>query len=369
MSNIQNENAIQKIIDSVVKIKTSSGSGTGFYLNRYNLIATNHHVVSGYTMVAAQTRDSETTAAKVVLVNPLLDLALLEPQRSLSDLPAIKLGNSESVELRDKVTVLGYPFGMPFTVTEGIVSSRKQLVSGIHFIQTDAAINPGNSGGPVVNSSGDVIGIATAKFTDADNIGFALPVEHLVNELNGFNKQKKGQLTVKCPSCGFNLSSEIKYCQNCGIGVDTDILFKEKKPGFLASFIENCLTELELDPIIARNGPDYWEFYYGSALIRIFIYKNDFLYVISPLVKLPPEKPEQIYRYLLSDPVTPFSFGIDQNTVYMSYRTHLADINTDKKEWIHENIVTFILKANKQDTLLISEYGSLPSDDTRENRL
>jgi len=144
---------LEKIFPVVVKINTAEGSGTGVYLKQEDVIVTNYHVVGGFRKVGVETQTKVTLPADVILVNPLLDIAILKPHKIL-DVPHATFQRHSTISNTDKVSVLGFPFGMPFQVTEGIISSVKQVLSGQTYIQTDAAVNPGNSGGPVVNMKG-----------------------------------------------------------------------------------------------------------------------------------------------------------------------------------------------------------------------
>ena len=116
--------------------------------------------------------------------------ALLAAEGDFSTLPELTLATEEPL-IGDKIRVAGYPFGMPFTLTEGSISSPDQLMDGSHYIQTDAAVNPGNSGGALVNMKGEVIGINSAKLasTEVEGMGYAIPItrvssiiEELMNE-------------------------------------------------------------------------------------------------------------------------------------------------------------------------------------------
>lgn len=356
---------IQKIIPSVVKIGTSSGSGSGFYLKRYGIVVTNNHVVANHKMVSIETHDRERIAAKVVFLNPIVDLAFLMPSKPLNHLPELYLLPTGTLQNMDRVAVLGFPYGMPFTITDGIVSSVKQLMDGRHYIQTDAAVNPGNSGGPLVNLRGEVVGVTTAKFMNADNVGFAIPVEHLMQDLHSFSENVEMEFSVKCPSCSSLLFEKTEYCFNCGASIDQDTLFDEPTLSPLAVFVEDALKKLGIDPVIARNGYDYWEFHQGSSLVRIFVYNQNYLYTTSPLVKLPKTNLEIIYRYILSDPEPPFSFGIFQGMIYMSYRVHLSDIYSSYKTKIQEHIANFAQKADEMDNFLIDVYGCESSEYSR----
>ena len=169
----------QNIYKLVYKVTHAGGSGSCFYLKSYNLFVTNYHVVNGFHTVAIHDNDRNPYLAKVVLVNPSLDIALLAVDADFSALPELNLAADDSLAIGGKVSVAGYPYGMPFTVTEGSVSSPKQLMEGKYYIQTDAAVNPGNSGGPIFNENSEVVGVTVSKFTNADNMGFGVRVEAL----------------------------------------------------------------------------------------------------------------------------------------------------------------------------------------------
>jgi hypothetical protein len=351
MSNIQN------ITANVVKIGTSSGSGSGFYLKKHGIIVTNNHVVAGHKMVSIETQKQDRFTAKVVFLNPIVDLAFLLPSRPLDDTHELFIQPSSTLQSMDRVAVLGFPYGMPFTITDGIVSSAKQLMNGRHYIQTDAAVNPGNSGGPLVNLRGEIVGVTTAKFTNADNVGFAILADDLLADLESFSENVDLQFSVKCPSCSSLLFEKMEYCNNCGAEIDQNTLFEEPKQTPLALFVEDGLKHLNIDPVIARNGHDYWEFHQGSSLVRIFVYNKNYLYTTSPLVKIPKSNLEPVYRYILSQPIKPFVFGIWQGMIYLSYRVHMSDIHSNLKEDIQRNIAQFAQKADELDNYLIDTFA------------
>lgn len=162
------------------------GGGTGFIIRDNGLILTNKHVVSDedakYTVVM---KDGEQYDAEVLGVDPINDLAIVKVDAK--NLPIIRLGNSDSIQIGQTVIAIGYALGeFNNSVTRGVVSGidrtiraadgagRSELIE--EAIQTDAAINPGNSGGPLLNLSGEVIAINTAVSGEGQSIGFAIPV-------------------------------------------------------------------------------------------------------------------------------------------------------------------------------------------------
>lgn len=357
---------INALADAIVKISTAKGSGSGFYCKDYNLIITNYHVVSGEKAVAVEYQKKDKLKAKVLQINPLLDLAFLRPDQTLSA-PDMIFHKANDLNNADKVYIMGYPLGLPLTITEGIVSSNRQLINGQYYIQTDAAINPGNSGGPMLNANGEVVGIATSKFTQADNMGFGLPASNIVTELEVFLQNKVEDFSVKCPSCNFLIMEKTEYCDNCGVKLDVANLFKEEQLSPFATFIEGTLQEMGIDPIVSRGGYEFWEFHKGSALIRIFVYKKNYMVATSPMVKLPTANLSELYQYLLSNPVPPFSLGLHTGLIYLSYRCHLADIHSPHQKSIKQNIIQLAEKADELDNFLIEEYSCLWSEEAKPN--
>ncbi|MFO7459576.1 MAG: DegQ family serine endoprotease [Desulfatiglandales bacterium] len=156
--------------------------GTGFIIDKQGYILTNNHVVEMADEIKVKFPDGKEFEAEIIGRDPKTDLALIkiESNESLQPLP---LGDSENIEVGEWVVAIGNPFGLGNTVTAGIVSAKyRQIGAGSYdnFIQTDASINPGNSGGPLLNTSGEVVGINTAIFSRGGGnigIGFAIPVK------------------------------------------------------------------------------------------------------------------------------------------------------------------------------------------------
>lgn len=359
-------NGIEKASACVVQILTGTGSGSGYHLADRGLIITNHHVVAGYRTVAIETRQGDKMIASVALINPLRDIAFLRPARAIEN-PQLVFKQHRSVKDQDRVTILGFPLGLPFTVTEGIISAARQIVDGQVFIQTDAAVNPGNSGGPMVDAQGRVIGMTTLKFTNADNMGFAIPADAITEELDNFLSTPEAAYVVDCPSCSAQLIDRAEYCPNCGAELDEE-LFLEEPLSPIAEFVEQVFAFLGIDPAVARKGPDFWEFHQGSAVVRYFVYQNDFLYASSCLCKLPRTKLRPLYEYLLSDPAEPYRVGIWDGEVSLSYRVHLADLTPENRPVILQHLEGLARRADILDDVLIQEYGCSPTEESRVER-
>jgi serine protease Do len=179
------------------------GGGSGFIISSDGLILTNKHVVSdAKASYSVLTNDGKTYDAKVLARDPSQDLAILKIDAS--NLPTVKLGDSSGLQLGQTAIAIGNALGQfSNTVSVGVVSglgrtvtaaspdtSVQETISGV--IQTDAAINPGNSGGPLLNLQGEVIGIDTAIASDAENIGFAIPINQAKHDI--ISVQATGQI-------------------------------------------------------------------------------------------------------------------------------------------------------------------------------
>lgn len=171
---------------STVSVLIGHGSGSGFVATTEGWVVTNAHVVQGSRGVArVRFANGQTLPARVLAVDTAHDLAVLDPE---GPTPApLTLGDADTVRVGQTVLAFGSPYGLDGTLTQGIVSARRDLPAGRGgqmegVIQTDATINPGNSGGPLVNTRGEVIGVNTAILSrsgGSQGIGFAVPVDYV----------------------------------------------------------------------------------------------------------------------------------------------------------------------------------------------
>jgi putative serine protease PepD len=164
--------------------QTQQAQGSGFVYDTEGRIVTNEHVVDGAQSVSVKLWNGKSYDATVVGTDPSTDLAVLDIDAPASVLSPLPLGDSDKVQVGNTVVAIGSPFGLEQTVTAGIVSAlHRQMTSPNNFtidnsIQTDAAINHGNSGGPLINSSGQVIGVNAQIASDSggnEGVGFAIP--------------------------------------------------------------------------------------------------------------------------------------------------------------------------------------------------
>ncbi len=184
---------INEAIKSVVSIRTGAGQGTGFIITNDGYIVTNAHVLRGGSDIQSITYESEMIETEFIGQDLILDIALLKiPGNPV----VLDFGDSDDIQIGEKVIAIGNPLGLSFTVTGGIISAVNRIgPNGLDaYIQTDAALNPGNSGGPLINKKGKVIGINNFKAGEgSENIGFALESNYIIDAVNGIAMEEIGR--------------------------------------------------------------------------------------------------------------------------------------------------------------------------------
>lgn len=180
MPAVVNISTVTLVEDFFFGIYPSSGVGSGFIIDPKGYILTNYHVVEGARKIDVTLSEGKKYSGRVIGYDRRSDLAVIKIDAD--NLPSLPLGDSDKLEPGQFAIAIGNPYGLNRTVTLGIVSALNRTIiepNGVrleNLIQTDAAINPGNSGGPLINIKGEVIGINTAIKSDAQGIGFAIPI-------------------------------------------------------------------------------------------------------------------------------------------------------------------------------------------------
>ncbi len=164
------------------RVYKTQSLGSGFIFKSNGIVVTNNHVIEGATKISIIMHDGTQYKAKLLGSDAVLDIAVL---KILSDkkFEAVKLGDSDDVLLGETVIAIGNPFGLNNSVTTGVISNKLRILKSANdfsvYIQTDTLINPGHSGGPLINIDGEVIGINSAIYRQAQGIGFSIPINIL----------------------------------------------------------------------------------------------------------------------------------------------------------------------------------------------
>lgn len=218
-------------------------------------LLTNSHVVENAEDITVTFPDGREFGGTVKGSDPKSDVAVIEIETA--DIPALRFGDSDEIEVGEWVVAIGNPFGLSHTLTVGVVSAKGRTSIGINdyedFIQTDAAINPGNSGGPLLNLDGEVIGMNTAIFSQSGGymgIGFAIPsdlVQGIAEQLIASGSVTRGQLGIIIQPLTTELAESFEF------EGDEGILVAQVNPGSPAANAGmqagDIITEFAGEPI------------------------------------------------------------------------------------------------------------------------
>ena len=242
--------------------------GSGFIVDSKGYIITNNHVIEKADKIYVKLSTDPDSVdqgrpARVIGTDKATDLAVIKIDVN-TPLPTVKLGNSDSSQVGDWVEAIGSPFALSQTVTAGIISAKNRTIEQgapgqfQHFIQTDAAINPGNSGGPLLNMSGEVIGVNTAIYTQSagyQGIGFAMPANTVVSVYNDLISPSH---KVVRGSIGIQFRPNLSGAVNRIYGFKTGVLVQQVQPSGPADKAGlkpgDIITQIDGRPI--KDGDD-----------------------------------------------------------------------------------------------------------------
>ena len=263
----------------------SQSLGSGFLINDSGFILTNFHVISGSRRIQVTLSDQTQYYAKALDTDRSSDLALIkvEPKRKVEFL---RLGDSEHLQVGQKVLAIGNPFGLAGTLTTGVVSSIGRKIEGENqqrlegMIQTDAAINGGNSGGPLLDSNGTVVGINTAILGQTNmGIGFALPINRakiLLSDYQAGRISERPKIGVYTEYIAGDLADALHLPRNGGLLVQRVVPGSSEDAAGVRGATEvvaigNVQLGIGGDLIVAINGQPVDR---EDALVRAFAQKR-----------------------------------------------------------------------------------------------
>jgi serine protease Do len=220
-----------KFFGEMPKSYKARSLGSGFIIDSKGLVVTNNHVVEGADKIKVILVGGKEYKATVKGRDPKTDLALIQIVKPPADLPFLKMGDSDAIQVGDWVLAVGNPFGLGHTVTQGIISAKGRVIGAgpyDNFLQTDASINPGNSGGPLLNLKGEVVGINTAILASGQGIGFATPcniAKSVIPQLESKGKVVRGMIGVQVQ----NVTPEL--AKSFGLSEPKGALVAQVNPG------------------------------------------------------------------------------------------------------------------------------------------
>ncbi|MEX0942088.1 MAG: DegQ family serine endoprotease [Pseudomonadales bacterium] len=247
-------------------------AGSGFIISGDGYILTNYHVVMNADEIVVALSDRREREAELIGADELSDLALLKIEAS--DLPTVKLGSSDKLEVGEWVVAIGSPFGFEHSVTAGIVSAKGRSLPDpngnyVPFIQTDVAINPGNSGGPLFDLDGKVVGINSQIFTRSGGfmgLSFAIPIDvamEVVAQLKEHGQVSRGWLGVLIRRVDRDLAEAFKMERAAGalvtqVFADSPAEAADIREGDIIVKFAGRAIDLssELPHVVGRTKPD-----------------------------------------------------------------------------------------------------------------
>ena len=272
--------------------------GSGFIIDKDGYILTNNHVIENAKEIWVTLADNRQFEAKLVGADLKTDVALIKINAP-TELPPVKLGDSDDIRVGDWILAIGNPFGLGGSVTAGIVSAKsRDIEAGAYdnFIQTDASINQGSSGGPMFDMKGKVIGVNTAIFSTSGGsmgIGFATPINLLkfvIKEIKEKGKVERGWLGIRIQPQNRDLASSVAQKMPAGVMISS---ISEESAAREAGIEAG-------DVIIAMNGQEVLEPKMFSrrvaetpagTKIRLDIWRNrEVLSIELPVEKMPEDK-------------------------------------------------------------------------------
>ena len=219
----------QQVPEQGQREQRQEGIGSGVIVSSDGYILTNNHVVEGADDLTVTLSDNREFTAKIIGTDPPSDIAVIKLDGA-KNLRVAHLGDSDKLRIGELVMAIGSPYGLPETVTMGIVSASGRSTGGNinayeNFIQTDAAINPGNSGGALVNLDGSVVGINSAIFSRSggnQGIGFAIPINmarQIMDALISEGRVSRGYLGVNIQDVDSDMADQLGVKPNSGVVV------------------------------------------------------------------------------------------------------------------------------------------------------
>jgi serine protease Do len=218
------EEVFRRVADAVVAVEVPDGAGAGVLLSTSGLIATSQHMVEGWSTARVRFRDAGQARVRVVRAYRDADLAFLQLEEAMARQASARVRSplitdrapaGRVPEVGETIYAIGHPLGLPYTLTQGIVSAVGREIGGRRYLQVDAAINPGNSGGPLYDTRARLVGLNACSRAEAQGLNFAVPADEVFQRFNAYLRERDQGAVHYCISCGAT-SREAVYCDHCG---------------------------------------------------------------------------------------------------------------------------------------------------------
>ena len=348
---------------SIVSIRSGTSTGTGFYATSTGVIVTNAHVVGYATDVSVIDVDRRESVARVIAADLRLDIAFLV---ATARRPPLPFGDSRGIRVGERVLAIGDPLGLPATATQGILSAveRTSRRTGVTYLQTDAALNAGNSGGPLLDSTGQVVGVNT-MIANAEAVGFAVPVHAFRAQLDRFEHALPAPLpapTYACSVCERPFDPSARWCTGCGsmLGMrDSVAAAGHMRAGALTA---GLLEALGFDPAASRVSDAVWRLEANGVEVWMdALADGAALAFTSRLGMLPAQAPLPVLRFLTAAndrSLGPCRLRIDEDNVIVLDVIEVTELIEPAQLAI--TLGQLVATAAELRPLLAREFGIAP---------
>lgn len=349
---------IEKYKKIVLQIATPHTVGTGFYLAQSGVIVTCESIIRGHREVIIEGELLKKQLSKVLFTDPKYGLALLHAPAAAIEKTRM---NTKVPDAGEPVISVAYPFGLPFSASNGRVFDSLAPDDGLNCIEHDAKMGPGSCGGPLVNEQGEIVGVNTFFNNRGQKMECALPAGFLSEVLEEFTNMKKQEGT-RCPRCEklvFKNTLENNCCPNCGSGIVLPSQALDVEPTGISCTIEEILIQCGHDNRLARKGKNIWEVQEGSAKILISYYEPEGLITGDAyLCELPSGKRDDVYEFLLrqNHEIENLTLSVKGEEIILSLVIYDRHLNLETGMKMFHDLFE---KADYYDNILVENYGAI----------
>lgn len=260
--------AVYKAMPSTVVISEVKGKyngtqpkvlGTGVVVDSEGYVLTSEHVIRGYDSLSVITFKGEKYSSKVLFTSQEMDLALIKINKLKEKIPAVRFAFPNDLLLAEPVIAIGNPYGLTFSISDGILSSTGRKLEAKNrmvfddLLQTSIKVNPGNSGGPLINMNGEMIGLMVASQSEAQGIGFAVPISKIENVVSSwFSPQRQSHAEL-----GFSVVTKFNAEGNTGFAEIVNVQNGKMNNIF---GVRNGQRLKSVDGLPIRNAMDFYRY-------------------------------------------------------------------------------------------------------------
>jgi len=350
---------VDRYKEVIIQIATPYSVGTGFYLAEYDLIVTNEHVVRDNREVVVDGEHLERQLVEVLYLDEIYDLAFLRPPKN-HKLSTIICREESDLLVGEIVLSLGHPFGQNYQSKEGIIDAIEYQEEEIFHYEHSAILSPGNSGGPLFDVTGCLVGVNTFLIISGNETGYSLPLSKLKESLLIYNNSEANYL-IKCGECKqviADIEGPSRRCTHCGSKVSYISKIPLYEPIGINKQIEDMLSELNHNPILARRGPYNWEVEQGSALIHVTYHeKTGLITGDAHLCSIPDDDVLPLYSKLLraNYELEGLSFTVKDGEVILSLLIFDQYLNKLTALRLFEHLFKM---ADHYDDILVDDFNA-----------